>query len=107
MPFNQLGTNDVVMQPMGEGRHQASSSLHHTLFVSDLPVRFDVRLLRDVLGHFRGLEEIRPVVERGVAFVQFTSIPAASAALDRINEDHDLQAAFESDKIKVSYANKG
>ena len=107
MPFNQLGSVDVAMQPMGEGRHQASSSLHHTLFVSDLPVNFDVRLLRDFFGHYRGLEEIRPVVVKGVAFVQFTSIPAASAALDRIKEDRDLQDTFETDKIKVSYANKG
>ena len=59
-----------------------------------------------MLGNYRGLEEIRPVVERGVSFVQFESIAAASTALERLTSEKTLNDVFKSDKVRITYANK-
>ena len=61
VPFAALVTEKPTVSTPG--------TVHHTLFISELPANVNPQLLWQVLGNYRGLEEIRPVVERGVSFV--------------------------------------
>ena len=81
------------------------SNEHHTLYVSELPTSIDMDVLYRVFGNLSGLEELRPVLERGVAFAQFESIAAASGALDKLLADRMLAKAID-ERVRVTYANR-
>ncbi len=75
-----------------------------TLLVQGLPTTLAAAALSDVLrslfGQFAGLTEVRPVAQRGLAFVEFASEAAASPALQGLhNFKLDAQTT-----LSVSYA---
>ena len=80
--------------------------MHHTLFISELPTNYDPGLLDDLMREMRGFEELRPVRERGVCFVQFDSIPSAAQVLDQLQNNKMLQNLYGSERASITYANK-
>lgn len=93
------------MQQTRSAPMPSRSNEHHTLYISDLPTGIEMDVLYRVFGNLAGLEELRPVLERGVAFAQFESIAAASAALDNLIANRMLAKAID-ERVRVTYANR-
>ncbi len=75
-----------------------------TLLVQGLPTTLTAGALSDVLkslfGQFAGLQEVRPVAQRGLAFVEFATEAAAAPALQGL---HNFKLDAQSTLV-VSYA---
>lgn len=55
------------------------------LLVQGLPAGTTGEAIRGLFGQYAGLTDVRPVVERGLAFVEFDSEAAAAPALHGLN----------------------
>ena len=104
-PSGYMAAPVMSHEPARGGPLPSRSNEHHTLYVSELPTSIDMDVLYRVFGNLAGLEELRPVLERGVAFAQFDSVAAASTALDKLLADRMLSKAID-DRVRVTYANR-
>ncbi|RYE82218.1 MAG: hypothetical protein EOO65_05795, partial [Methanosarcinales archaeon] len=69
------------------------------LLVSNIPPEVTPLMLRALFGQFAGLLDVRPVADRGLAFVEFDSESSSLPALQglhnfRVTSTHALSVAF-------------
>ena len=70
-----------------------------------MPHDINPYILHEIFGRFEPFKEIRKILERGVAFVEYENEVIANQVLDKVKKSKILFELI-NDRVRINFANK-